>query len=198
MCCCSSHSTGHSSAHAHMSRAAEPSPGPGPGGCGHCQCEQDQCRDQSQQRSGLQPPCNEGQSSEAAEVRPRSSSGCDKCSEMVRLETSHLWTGVSGVPGLGVSIPRSVSASRPISTLDEWDKHDKNSERKTSIQSLRTSNLPTQQVGSRSSNGSITAPGVKVDIPRVLSPRSSSCRSSGRSTGKRVVIGFKPSNTGGP
>merc|ERR1712018_191550 len=86
---------------------------------------------------------------------------------MVLDTSSHLWNGVSGVPGLGVSIPRSLSSSRPVSSLDEWDRHDR------------------RQVGSRSSAGMSSFTGVKVDIPRVLSPRSSSCRSSGRSTGSR-------------
>ena len=102
--------------------------------------------------SALQPQYNEGQTGP----------------DMVLDTSSHPWNGVSGVPGLGVSIPRSLSSSRPVSSLDEWDRHDR-----------------TRQVGSRSSAGMSGFTGVKVDIPRVLSPRSSSCRSSGRSTGSR-------------
>ena len=97
------------------------------------------------------------------------------------LDTSNHWNGVSGVPGLGVSIPRSLSSSRPVSSLDEWDKHDRRHPARKEC-----------QVGSRSSGGMSSFNGVKVDIPRVptvyssaVSPRSSSCRSSGRSTGSR-------------
>ena len=207
MCCCSSGSTGqchssHGTSHgahtghsAQLSRAPPPPPPghtAGSGGCQHCQCDQDQAPGQSHIRgqagAGLQPHhSGEGQSAGPQPCHP-----CDRCDEMVRLETSHLWSGVSGVPGLGVSIPRSLSASRPVSSLDEWDrhdghnKHDKISERKTSMQSLRSKDLQ-QQVGSRNTaNGQLSiVSGVKVDIPRVLSPRSSSCRSSGRSTGSR-------------
>ena len=192
MCCCSSGSPGqcHSShgsqhgAQAHSAQLSRAAPGTTGGGCDQCQCDGDQAPGQSHIRgqTGLQPHhSGEGQSSDQCHT-------C--CNEMVRLETSHLWSGVSGVPGLGVSIPRSLSASRPVSSLDAWDshdhnKHDKISERKTSMQSLRSKDLQ-QQVGSRSTNGQLSiVSGVKVDIPRVLSPRSSSCRSSGRSTGSR-------------
>ena len=108
--------------------------------------------------------------------------------EMV-LETSHLWNGVSGVPGLGVSIPRPRS-SAPGSSLEEWDRHEygpqrkqEDSERKSSV-STTSSNKKDSQVGSRNS-GPLSLSGVKVELPRVISPRSSSCRSSGRSTGSR-------------
>merc|ERR1719187_45655 len=107
--------------------------------------------------------------------------------EMV-LETSHLWNGVSGVPGLGVSIPRPQS-SAPGSSLEEWDRHEYGCKRKPEDVE-RKSSVPTSttkkdsQVGSRNS-GPLSLGGVKVELPRVISPRSSSCRSSGRSTGSR-------------
>ena len=128
-----------------------------------------QCAGQSCQAhtTTLQPQYHEGQTGQVGPAQ----------GEMV-LDTSNHWKGVSGVPGLGVSIPRSLSSSRPASSLDEWDKHDRRGG-------------PVGQVGSRSSAGMNSFSGVKVDIPRVptvysaVSPRSSSCRSSGRSSGSR-------------
>merc|ERR1712001_733849 len=84
-----------------------------------------------------------------------------ECSLAAQEAGSGLWSGVSGVPGLGVSIPRPHQ-----SLLEEWDRHDhcdnRSSHRRRS-----------EVVGGR------------VELPRVLSPRSSSCRSSGRSTGSQ-------------
>ena len=107
---------------------------------------------------------------------------------MVRLETSGgLWSGVSGVPGLGVSIPRSVSSGRPVSSLSEWDSHEgrerrsKSDNRRAAVHGIEGLRDP---ASSKVSPLSLVS-GVKVDIPRVLSPRSSECRSSGRSTGSR-------------
>ena len=116
---------------------------------------------------------------------------CSACSDMVRLETSGgLWSGVSGVPGLGVSIPRSLSSGRPVSSLSEWDSHETRERRSNSdnrrasvhgIKGLRDS----ETVSSSKVSPLSLVSGVKVDIPRVFSPRSSECRSSGRSTGSR-------------
>jgi len=112
----------------------------------------------------------------------------EKNSDEMVLETSHLWSGVSGVPGLGVSIPRPRS-SAPGSSLEDWDRHEygckrrqEEVERKSSVST--TSSKKDSQVGSRNS-GQLSLSGVKVELPRVISPRSSSCRSSGRSTGSR-------------
>ena len=146
MCCCSPGAPAHwQPGAAGRSVCRDPSEGQGGQSAGH------HCRHHN--NSALQPQYNEGQTG----AQP----------DMVLDTSSHLWNGVSGVPGLGVSIPRSLSSSRPVSSLDEWDRHDR------------------RQVGSRSSAGMSSFNGVKVDIPRVLSPRSSSCRSSGRSTGSR-------------
>lgn len=81
--------------------------------------------------------------------------------EMGPETASGLWSGVSGVPGLGVSIPRPRHGA-----LEEWDRHDRG-------ESQRSGRRRSEMVGSR------------VELPRVLSPRSSSCRSSGRSTGSQ-------------
>ena len=145
MCCCSPGAGGHWQ-----------------GGAGRSACQPGQCAGHCRHNnnSALQPQYHEGQTGAGP--------------DMVLDTSSHLWNGVSGVPGLGVSIPRSLSSSRPVSSLDEWDRHDR-----------RQSVKKEGQVGSRSSAGMSSFTGVKVDIPRVLSPRSSSCRSSGRSTGSR-------------
>lgn len=169
-------------------------------------------RHQQPQPQGLQPLSSdtrhEGQSREGPESRvqsrvddnsepeasDRGQTECSACSDMVRLETSGgLWSGVSGVPGLGVSIPRSLSSGRPVSSLSEWDSHEGRERRSNSdnrrasvhgIKGLRDSVSASSQAGSKVSPLSLVS-GVKVDIPRVLSPRSSECRSSGRSTGSR-------------
>jgi hypothetical protein len=65
---------------------------------------------------------------------------------------SGLWSGVSGVPGLGVSIPRPAGGPR----LAEWDRH------------CRPEGSQAQPTG--------------PPARRELGARSSSCRSSGRST----------------
>ena len=151
MCCCSPGAAGHwQGGGAARSVCREPSECQSGQSAGH------HCRHHNN-NSALQPQYNEGQTGPGGPSQP----------DMVLDTSSHLWNGVSGVPGLGVSIPRSLSSSRPVSSLDEWDRHDR------------------RQVGSRSSAGMSSFTGVKVDIPRVLSPRSSSCRSSGRSTGSR-------------
>ena len=122
------------------------------GRAGAVQC----CADHSGNPPQLQPRQTEGQPGGASD-------------EMV-LETgsSGLWAGVSGVPGLGVSIPRPAS-----SCLDsEWDRHEPG----------RNAATP---AGSR-------------NIPRpALSPRSSSCRSSGRSTGSRGSSALSAGLSGG-
>ena len=209
MCCCSS-----SDAHAQMSRAAQ-SP-VSCAGCGEQRAERGDrpqlssdtervhsVRHQQPQPQGLQPLSSdtrhEGQSREGPESRvtrvddnseasDRGQTECSACSDMVRLETSGgLWSGVSGVPGLGVSIPRSVSSVRPVSSLSEWDSHEgrerrSNSDnRRASVHGIKGLRDP---ASSKVSPLSLVS-GVKVDIPRVLSPRSSECRSSGRSTGSR-------------
>ena len=130
---------------------------------------------------------------DSSESNNNSASGqteCSACSDMVRLETSGgQWYGVSGVPGLGVSIPRSLSSGRPVSSLSEWDSHETRERRSNSdnrrasvhgIKGLRDSEASSSKVSPLS-----LVSGVKVDIPRVFSPRSSECRSSGRSTGSR-------------
>ena len=150
-CCCSPGAAPHWEGGAGRSVCREPGQCQAGQSAGHCRCRHNK-------NSALQPQYNEGQ------PQP----------DMVLDTSSHLWNGVSGVPGLGVSIPRSLSSSRPVSSLDEWDRHDR-----------RQSVKKESQVGSRSSAGMSSFNGVKVDIPRVLSPRSSSCRSSGRSTGSR-------------
>ena len=212
MCCCSSSGPGQC-AHAPSSRAAQ-SPVScvgcgererGPGG----QLSSDTERvhtSRHQPARGLQPlSSHEGQSREPGpesrepRVDDNSEAGagqteCSACSDMVRLETSGgLWSGVSGVPGLGVSIPRSLSSGRPVSSLSEWDSHENRERRSNSdnrrasvhgIKGLRDPGSASCQAGSKVSPLSLVS-GVKVDIPRVLSPRSSECRSSGRSTGSR-------------
>ena len=150
-CCCSPGAAPHWEGGAGRSVCREPGQCQAGQSAGHCRCRHNK-------NSALQPQYNEGQ------PQP----------DMVLDTSSHLWNGVSGVPGLGVSIPRSLSSSRPVSSLDEWDRHDRRQPVKKE-----------SQVGSRSSAGMSSFNGVKVDIPRVLSPRSSSCRSSGRSTGSR-------------
>ena len=207
MCCCSSSSSGqpNSSAHAHLSRAQSGTVASGPGdrsggGGRHCeQCDRDRESGQSYHGNNTgnlghtQPPTpdtdREGQCSGSVSCCQDTCDDTCRAVDMVRLETSHLWTGVSGVPGLGVSIPRSLSSSRPVSSLDEWDRHDhrhKNSDRKNSVPLLQPPrcNSKDQQVGSNSRNNSREG-SLSVVLPRVLSPRSSSCRSSGRSTGSR-------------
>ena len=189
--------------------------GPGPGG--QLSSDTERVHTSRHQARGLQPLSSdtrhEGQSREGPESRvqpstpachvPRvddnSEAGagqteCSACSDMVRLETGGgLWSGVSGVPGLGVSIPRSLSSGRPVSSLSEWDSHENRERRSNSdnrrasvhgIKGLRDPGSASCQAGSKVSPLSLVS-GVKVDIPRVLSPRSSECRSSGRSTGSR-------------
>lgn len=143
-CCCSS--PGHSAAHAHTSHCCS----------GEAQCERDHRQGHTSHHhlTQGQPHHREQQPVDAD------------------METSQsLWAGVSGVPGLGVSIPRSVSShhSRPVSSLDEWDRHDHHGHARTAG----------RQVGSRCS-GSVSL----VSLPRLgsASQRSSSCRSSSRSS----------------
>ena len=178
MCCCSSQSSGHSSSGAHARCAQETAVEQAvrTGGCDPeqscAQCERDHVSGQTRavtpahSSSVVSGQCQ-------GEQTPVTVSSTDE-----PMETSQtLWTGVSGVPGLGVSIPRS----RPVASasLSEWDRHDhtrhKNSERQTSSRS-----------------GSVTSGGRAgpESIPRpVLSGRSSSCRSSGRSNRSSVSNG---------
>ena len=144
-------------------------------------CAQVRCE---KQRTGLQPPAcsssSEGQSGQGGAGQGE----CGECGAMVHCsrtaETSGLWAGVSGVPGLGVSIPRSVSSSRPVSSLDEWDQHD--------LHSLHSRGQHAASAVTSDRRASTRHVSSKAALPRVassMSPRSSSCRSSGRSTASR-------------
>ena len=205
MCCCSSSGPG-GCAHAQLSRAAQC------GGCerGGGQLSSDTERSHTVRPAGpgLQPLSSEqrheGQSRErpesrvcpsshvprvddSSECREEASGGqtaCSACSaDMVRLEPgSSLWSGVSGVPGLGVSIPRSLSSGRPVSSLSEWDSHEAR-ERRSNSDNRRASVHGTRGVTGVSPHTPHTH--TQTHIPRVLSPRSSEGRSSGRSTGSR-------------
>lgn len=144
-------------------------------------------------------------------------------SMVLNLETtSNLWNGVSGVPGLGVSIPGnrlppgckghpSKTGSHNLASVEsEWDRHEsKHFSRKHSLDCdvMRDSgNSYSKRDGSEGkmsskerNTGPLSISGVKVELPRVISPRSSSCRSSGRSTGSRgsSAIGSSQGGSGG-
>ena len=149
-CCCSS--PGHSAAHAQTSpccSAGETAP----------QCERDHRQGHTSSHTQGQP-----RTRECREQQPVTDAD---------METSQsLWTGVSGVPGLGVSIPRGHV--RPVSSLDEWDRHDLHGHGRTIGNAAGH-----RQVGSRCT-GSVSL----VSLPRLgsSSQRSSSCRSSSRSS----------------
>jgi len=106
------------------------------------------------------------------------------------LDVGNQWRGVSGVPGLGVSIPRLRSAvvsnhppgefeASQRQQLDQWDKHVKK-------QSKLTTNRKKNKLSSTKS-GPLDLSVVKVELPRVLLPHSTSCcgTNGGRSVGSR-------------
>merc|ERR1711892_851388 len=126
-----------------------------------------------------------GGSCEQSEIQSENNSD-----EMV-LETSHLWNGVSGVPGLGVSVPRPRS-SAPGYSLDEWDRHENGCRSSGRSTGSRGSSALSQGLSNGSSassakysNRSDSVFSVHAPLPRIQSPLRGSQERGG--TGRTII-----------